>query len=681
MTTLIIDNYDSFTFNLVHAVAEITGRAPIVVRNDEMTWEEIQRLDFDSVIISPGPGRPENPRDFGVSVRVIAETKVPLLGVCLGHQGIAHHFGGCVVPAAEPVHGRSAELVHEGDELFAGIPERFSAIRYHSLIVGEPLPPELKKIAWTADGVLMALRHVTRPIWGVQFHPESICTEYGTAILRNFLPLANAPPDQGSSSRCSPVPPLRASASRCSRVHDSHNVSERPAVHDDRSYQGLLRARGSATAAVPNRDREGADRGTAIHVHARQIPLPVAPETLFRGLFSQERYAFWLDSSMVSPNSRFSFMGTGSEIVHDFASHDVEVHAPPLPFEFIGGYVGYLGYPSTKHRSPFPDACLLRVDRFLAIDHVENTLWLVSCGEPDPEMERRIAELKDCPREFPPSAPVEFTLATERDEYLRLIAECQARIAAGESYEICLTNQLHVKTDISPLVYYEALRKLNPAPHSAYLHLDDIDVACSSPERFLRIDTSGKVESRPIKGTIRRGANPQEDAALRSALACSEKNRAENLMIVDLTRHDLGRVCLPGSVHVPQMMEVESYATVHQLVSTVAGQLAPGKTAMDCIRAAFPGGSMTGAPKRRTLEILDELEPEARGIYSGSIGYIGFNGATDLNIVIRTAVFHQGVASIGVGGAIVYQSQPEDEWDEMLLKAQAPLRAFSAKLS
>jgi para-aminobenzoate synthetase len=472
MTTLIIDNYDSFTFNLVHAVAEITGSAPIVVRNDEMTWEEIQRLEFDNVIISPGPGRPENSRDFGVSARVIAETKVPLLGVCLGHQGIAQQFGGCVVVAAEPVHGRSAEIIHAGDELFAGIPERFSAIRYHSLIVAEPLPPELKKIAWTADGVVMALRHVTQPIWGVQFHPESICTEYGSAILRNFLPLAHAPPDRGSSSRRSPV-------------------------HDARSSPSLLLARGSVTAAVPNRDRE------AIHVHARQMPLRVAPETLFRGLFSQERYAFWLDSSMVSANSRFSFMGTGSEVVHDFVSHDVEVHAPPLPFEFIGGYVGYLGYPSHKHHSPFPDACLLRVDRFLAIDHVENTLWLVSCGEPDEEMEGRIAQLKDCPRELPPSARVEFELATQRDEYLRLIAECQARIAAGESYEICLTNQLRVKTDISPLAYYETLRKLNPAPHSAYLHFDDINVACSSPERFLRIDTAGNVESRPIKGTIR----------------------------------------------------------------------------------------------------------------------------------------------------------------------------------
>ena len=629
MPVLIVDNYDSFTYNLVDAVAKITGVSPIVIRNDEMPWEQVRGLDFDSVIISPGPGRPENPRDFGISARLIADAadgKFPLLGVCLGHQGIAHHFGGSVVQAPEPVHGRAAEIIHANDQLFAGVPERFRAIRYHSLIVGEPLPRELTKIAWTPDGVVMALRHVALPIWGVQFHPESICTQYGEEILANFLAITRK----------------------------------------------------------------------KIVVHARDIPLPTTPETIFRDLYAGERYAFWLDSSLVSENSRFSYMGTASDVLRDpsldtldRALRNIRVDSPPLPFAFTGGYVGYLGYEMksecgapAKHRSPYPDACLLRVDRFLAIDHAKNTLWIVSCGEPDLETEKRIAALKACPPAAASStAPAPFTLATERLDYLRLIAQCKARIAAGDSYEICLTNQLRVATDTSPLAYYETLRKLNPAPYSAFLHLDDIDVACSSPERFLRIDSAGYVESRPIKGTIRRGSNPEEDAALRAALASSEKNRAENLMIVDLARNDLARVCRPGSVHVPQMMQVETYATVHQLVSTIAGQLAPGATAIDCIRAAFPGGSMTGAPKLRTLEILDELEPEARGIYSGSIGYVGFNGAVDLNIVIRTAVFHHGIATIGVGGAIVYQSQPEDEWDEMLLKAQALLRAFAGELS
>jgi para-aminobenzoate synthetase len=638
VSTLIVDNYDSFTYNLADAVAKITGCAPRVIRNDEMTWEQVRRLDFDRVIISPGPGRPENPRDFGISARLIAEAaegKFPLLGVCLGHQGIARHFGGCVVRADEPVHGRAAEILHSGDELFAGITERFSAIRYHSLIVGEPLPEELRIIARTPDGAVMALRHVRLPIWGVQFHPESICTEYGEALLRNFLgPLADA---RGS-------------------------VNAQPVLKT---------------------------------VHARQIPLQVAPATLFRELFAHERYAFWLDSSLISDESRFSYMGAGSELLPapfldslDRATRDVQVDAPPLPFAFTGGYVGYLGYELKsecgapgKHQSPLPGACLLRVDRFLAIDHTDNTLWMVSVGEADDEIESRIAALRDRPATAYPAAPAAYTLATERDAYLRLIATCQDRIAAGESYEICLTNQLRVASDVPPLAYYETLRQQNPAPFSAFLHLDDIDVACSSPERFLRVTSEGAVESRPIKGTSRRGVTPAEDRALHDALAASEKNRAENLMIVDLARNDLARVCRPGSVHVPQMMQVETYATVHQLVSTVAGQLAPGSSAIDCIRAAFPGGSMTGAPKLRTLEILDELEPQARGIYSGSIGYIGYNGAMDLNIVIRTAVFQGGVAGIGVGGAIVYQSQPEDEWDEMLLKAQALLRAFPGKLS
>jgi para-aminobenzoate synthetase len=609
LPALIIDNYDSFTFNLVHAVAAITGEMPIVVRNDEMAWAEIRALDFNSVIISPGPGRPDRERDFGVSRDVILNAEVPVLGVCLGHQGIAYLFGG-QVSQVPPVHGQSSEIIHDGDELFKGIPQRFSAVRYHSLAVIEPLPADLRKIAWTSDGTVMALRHVTRPIWGVQFHPESVSSEYGLELLRNFL---------------SP------------------------------------------------RSR------------SRKIRLPHPPEVIFRELFSHERYAFWLDSALRTERSRFSYMGASDKVCEgefeqvDHLLRHARIDVPDLPFPFTGGYVGYFGYECGsrhKYQSPYPDSVLLRVERFLAIDHIENDLYLVGDEQWLDEMERRIAAITPgiAARWNQPMPVARYSIS--RLDYLKKVEQCLSLIEAGESYELCLTNKICLATDIPALTYYETLRRTNPAPYSAFLQLDDIQVASTSPECFLRINRQRRAESRPIKGTIRRGDTEEEDARLRNLLASDTRYRAENLMIVDLVRHDLSRVCEVGSVHVPRLMEVETYPTVHQLVSTIAGRLRPDVTTIDCVRALFPGGSMTGAPKLRSMELLDELEPAARGIYSGAIGYLGFNGAADLSIVIRTAVFQGGHVSLGVGGAIVAQSDPEAEWDEMQLKAQALLRAF-----
>jgi para-aminobenzoate synthetase len=618
LPALIIDNYDSFTFNLVHAVAAITGEMPIVVRNDEMDWERIRQLRFDRVIISPGPGRPDRERDFGVSRDAILNADVPVLGVCLGHQGIACLFGG-TVSRVPPVHGQLSEVIHDGDALFRGIPERFSAVRYHSLAVMEPLPPDLRKIAWSTDGTLMALRHRTRPIWGVQFHPESVASEFGVELLRNFL-----------------------------------NGAETP---------GHLRV-------------------SSTH---RQIPLRHAPEVLFRELFADEQYAFWLDSSLPDGRSRFSYMGHSGEVyteafdrIDRLLANPVAA-APDLPFPFTGGYVGYFGYECGsphRHASPYPDSVLLKVERFLAIDHLENRAWLVGDDTWADDVERRIAAIE--PRaavKWNRPRPEEY-YRIPRPAYLGKIEQCLDLIRAGESYELCLTNQVCLQSGIPPLAYYETLRRTNPAPYSAFLKLDDICVASTSPECFLRVDRERQAESRPIKGTVRRGRSPEEDAQLRELLASDVRFRAENLMIVDLVRHDLSRVCEVGTVRVPRLMEVETYQTVHQLVSTIQGKLRPGVTTMDCVRALFPGGSMTGAPKRRSMEILDELEPAARGIYSGAIGYLGFNGTADLSIVIRTAVFKDGHVTLGVGGAIVAQSEPEAEWDEMQLKAQALLRAF-----
>jgi para-aminobenzoate synthetase len=257
------------------------------------------------------------------------------------------------------------------------------------------------------------------------------------------------------------------------------------------------------------------------------------------------------------------------------------------------------------------------------------------------------------------------------------VTECQRQLRAGESYEICLTNRMHLPAGPDSLADYRRLRRINPAPYAAYLRFGELTVACSSPERFLRVDRSRGVESKPIKGTAPRGSDPVEDEQRRVSLQRCAKARAENLMIVDLLRNDLGQVCETGSVCVPSYLAIETYATVHQLVSTVRGTLRPEVSAVRCARACFPGGSVTGAPKLRTMEIIDRLENEARGIYSGALGYFGLGGCADLNIVIRTAVQWGDEVTVGAGGAIVLASDPQAEYDEMVHKALIPLRALT----
>jgi para-aminobenzoate synthetase len=264
----------------------------------------------------------------------------------------------------------------------------------------------------------------------------------------------------------------------------------------------------------------------------------------------------------------------------------------------------------------------------------------------------------------------------DRGRYLADIEAALSQLRRGESYEICLTNEIRLPPVDDPLAYFRTLRRINPAPYAAYLRLADVAVASSSPERFLRIQRDGTVVSTPVKGTAARSADPCRDDELRHGLTTSAKTRAENLMIVDLVRNDLGRVCEVGSVEVPRFMATETYPTVHQLVSTIQGRLRPTASPVDCVRACFPGGSMTGAPKLRTMEIIDRLEGRARGVYSGALGYFGLDGGADLSIVIRTAVATGDATTVGVGGAIVLDSDPADEYAETMLKARALLDAY-----
>lgn len=674
MRVLVIDNYDSFTYNLVQLTARVSGVEPIVVLNDETSWDSLRQREFDAIILSPGPGRADRPGDFGLCGDAIADGRYPILGVCLGHQGIAHYFGGRIVHAPEPMHGRLSDVVHSGEELFEGLPSPFRAVRYHSFVVRD-LPPEVRETASTRDGLVMGLRHISRPLWGVQFHPESVSTEHGDRLIANFLDLA-----------------ARA------------NASDRPRL-----------ARNSSRTA------KRAKRRCSLQVFTRELGDTPSAESAFAALYGDSANAFWLDSSaVIEGRSRFSFMGddagpnsetlsydvveqritrrcsnqneTFRETIFDYLKRrlaEIGCNSTALPFPFSGGFVGYLGYEikadtggQLAHKSPHPDAQLIFADRFVAFDHVDQRAWLVCLDAP---ANARRAEhwfdhaeiiLKNAAGE---TADIDlgtgsddgvFALHHGREAYLRLIAKALQNIVDGESYEVCLTNQSRGKLSLDTFAAYRALRKHNPAPYAALLRFGRLSVLCCSPERFVQIDSSGRVESKPIKGTIKRSADAEEDAQLRDQLSNSEKDRAENLMIVDLIRNDLGRTCEIGTVTVPRLCHIESYASVHQMVSTVVGQLSPRYDAVDCVRTMFPGGSMTGAPKVRTMQIIDDLEGRSRGVYSGAIGFLSLDGAVDLNIVIRTAVIEDDTVTIGAGGALVALSDPSAEFEEAMLKSQ-----------
>jgi para-aminobenzoate synthetase len=365
----------------------------------------------------------------------------------------------------------------------------------------------------------------------------------------------------------------------------------------------------------------------------------------------------------------------------------------PPPCPFVGGHVGWFGYElgrecggTTPGVSATPDALFIQANRFIAVDHLTARVYVVAVGpENEPALGRWVDDTMRRLGRISSPPPVRrkncqerlvFRLQRNRTTYLSDISQCLEWIRQGETYQVCLTNEITTQAKVDPLELYRVLRRTNPAPYAAFIRWPGGAVLSASPERFLSVSKAKHVEAKPIKGTIARDGDPAIDSRRASELSRSSKDRAENVMIVDLLRNDLSRVCKPGSVVVPKLCQIESYATVHQMVSTVHGVLRDGHSAIDLIRAAFPGGSMTGAPKIRTLELIHQLEGRARGIYSGALGWLGYDGAIDLSIVIRTIVEAGGCLSMGAGGGIVAQSTPEGEFEEMLLKARASIRAI-----
>ncbi|KAJ3095837.1 hypothetical protein HK100_005714, partial [Physocladia obscura] len=769
MRVLLIDNYDSYTFNLFQTL----GPECLVIRNDQPFVKDNLLSYFDCIIISPGPGTPEKKevwstqksdnlsKDFGICLDLleyIQDFPIPIFGVCLGHQGIGSTFGAKVVLADTPMHG---------------------------------IPVELEIIAWAPSSIesqadtIMGLQHKYLPLWGVQFHPESICTEYGDKLVDNFLKLA----ERYWTSR-NPTRNLNLSLPQ----HISKlTVIPSPLLNNSTLSYDM---KGSTNNPLFKRVK------TAHITQLNKIfdSSSNFSELVFEKLFSNssdENGRFWLDSAKVEKGlSRFSYMGSCdslnsyiltystqkriitvasgdnkhcvdsenqiplerpedtffhfmtniaakhgfwnplSPIALDIRYNDSTIAPAQLP-DFLCGYVGYFGYEmkcesmSLPPRSSgfktissgpeTPDSAYLFCDRVVAFDHETGSVWLVTLEFEDAsgELERHnwieymrkaienIGSEKQNGKTVANTVKAEykaeastFSMRDDKEQYISNINSSLQSIKQGESYEVCLTTKLaltirHNSSSAksekpTPFEVYERIRAKNPAPYAAFIQIPrlNLSVLQSSPERFLRFDGKEVVEMKPIKGTVARPVREgeysnyakwlHEDESRKTALQNNEKDRAENLMIVDLIRNDLNQISKSKSVHVPKLMHVESYATVHQLVSTIRCLLRDDLTPLDAIRATFPPGSMTGAPKVRTVEILEDLEKGPRGLYSGCLGFMSAgSGVVDMAVVIRTAVMMESDATtrfeIGAGGAIVFLSDPVDEFDEMNLKANSVL--------
>lgn len=425
--------------------------------------------------------------------------------------------------------------------------------------------------------------------------------------------------------------------------------------------------------------------------------------------FAAEPWAVWLDSGHPGGKGRWDILtarpyatlvSTADVTEYRQADHVMQFRSDPLevlrealsvrpqtqPWPFGGGAIGYFAYdlarrwmhiPSlARNTAAWPEMALGLYDWAVLVDHQERRSWLVHAGRRSMPAETWRDLVARFRRPDGPVRPSSFAVRGEVEASFSILGyraafdRVQAYIQAGDCYQVNLAQRFTCPVEGDPWAAYRALRRISPAPFSAYLSLPWGAILSASPERFLQV-RQGIVQTRPIKGTRRRSTNAREDAMLRKDLSTSVKDRAENLMIVDLLRNDLGRVCVPGSVQVPELFRVESFSTVHHLVSTVTGRLRPGEDAVSLLRASLPGGSITGAPKLRAMQIIEELEPYRRGVYCGAIGYLGLDGSMDTNIAIRTLTWKDGTLTFWAGGGIVADSNAEAEYQECLDKAAA----------
>jgi para-aminobenzoate synthetase len=810
-------------------LAQLTYNPPVVVAKDAISNIQQEFFDrFDGIVLSPGPGTPQEQPPLS-HLSITQNPNKPILGVCLGHQLLSLAYGARVDRAPMPIHGQDHWIVQETavtpsaegnnedgssphiyPSLFQDLPSSFRVVRYHSLCAYDlPNDGTLMVTAKSEDGVIQAIQHRSHPHYGVQFHPESIGTQYGIGLLENFVRVVedqkhtytlDGRPAQSNdgipSSASTPsgknpayqeetidstvvkAPRFRVMMHQLSKslpsvtplqvfekyfAHQSHAVWLDSSSFPSRGELDIM--------AAPTRPEDVMEYHR--HRDSKDILTKLEEELFGAGLSDEQKYApsdtiGWvkdLDSATVDETSDVSETSVEWVDEKDFGAHKDFGHPP---FHYRGGFLGFLGYEVRHDTLKFlqqkegghvgcdaevpvieeaddvvekkavepkgmPTAAFFLARESVVYHHPTETWYLIGLVEAEEDISKNLSWMKTVKQDFlneikkdsyteesserspdRSSSSVKFVPNRSKGVYAQDISDCHEYIRMGESYELCLTNQLETRIASTRPSFdlYQILRKGNPSPYSGYFRwnvpFDDdsksdilssssLVICSSSPERFMSVTRQRphpevpsflQAEAKPIKGTCARviprngicriDSEVREDERRARSLELSLKNRAENLMIVDLLRNDMSRVCQIGTVHVAKLMDIESFATVHQMVSTIRGTLSDSATPIDLLRASFPGGSMTGAPKIRTMELLEKLERNVdRGPYAGSLGYISVNGCMDMNIIIRSAVMTQSEnkdgwkISIGAGGAITALSEVQDEYDEMELKARA----------
>lgn len=761
---LLLDFYDSFTQNLAALLRTSTGAQIDVIPHDH--YSSLFQLQYDlagynALVIGPGPGSPDDPKDIGVARNVWThlppDSQLPIFGVCLGLQSLCLAYGGLLKRLAVVKHGIISNVSHSRKDIFTGVDE-VMAVRYHSLHVDmQGNNFEIEELAWVDDigengRILMAARHKTKPLWAVQYHPESICTQGGAEeVVRNWWRLAQ---DWNTANGRTtfitnlhrPLPDTRPQSfleqvARESARPDDLIESENAEV----DFRTITAPQLASTQICELLDAENPNKGF-VFLDSASSPGRFS----IIGVLSEEtaelvRYYAGDDHVLISPmcpspnhTQKHKLRSTDKNAIWKFLAsymgkRQVAADAGPSASPFWGGLVGYLSYeigvasldiPVAPRRPGRPDVQLTYIQRSIVIDTWSGVIYIQSLRQNDAEWldstKLRLQAAADMAMTPSPTPPLSLSSHTsnsissasqlaaalskaskvyesvkvvrpDQQRYIANIKKCQEYLAAGHSYELCLTalTQIHLpKPPASPWTLFTTLRARNPAPYSAYMRFPGVTILSSSPERFLSWSREGVCQLRPIKGTVKKTGTTTLEYA--KSILYTQKEMAENLMIVDLIRHDLNQIAHQGSVNVTKLMKVEEYKSVYQLVSVIEGTVGKPKdsntsswqhkapvTGFDVLARSLPPGSMTGAPKKRSVEILQGLESEERGVYSGVMGYWSVCGAGDWNVIIRTAFKYDNENStssqselwrIGAGGAITSLSDPQAEWDEMEVK-------------